>query len=308
MMVAPAPGQLHPAQVQASTQLQTPLHLQPVVAADFDALLGLRVRAMRSSLEALGRFDPERARERFASSFLPEHMQHIVVKGERMGCVTLRPKPAALRMDHLYIEPAAQGHGLGAQVMDWACAQADWRQQPLELAALQGSAANLFYLRHGFKEVSRSDFDIEYRREPCANPGDVVRQLWVRFQARDWAAARQLLHTDAVIDWPASHERLSGADCFIAVNAEYPEGWTLHLLSVDALQDGRAVSMVRVDHPPQAFLVQSTMRVRDGLVTAGLELWATCEEPPAWRTPQRFAGLTPRQRQTTTQPAVQAAT
>ena len=291
MKMAPmASGHLHPAQGPQ------PLQLQPVAAADFDALLALRVRAMRPSLEALGRFDPDRARERFASSFMPEHMQHIVLDGERVGCVTLRPKAAALRMDHLYIEPTAQGQGLGALVMDWACAQADWRQQPLELAALQGSDANRFYLRHGLKEVSRSEFDIEYRRLPCAHPGEVVRQLWARFQARDWAGARQLVHTHAVIDWPASAERLQGADCFIAVNAQYPEGWTIHLLSVDALQDGRVLSMARVDHPPLSFLVQSTLRVRDGLITAGQELWATCEDPPAWRAPQRFAGLTRLQR------------
>lgn len=265
--------------------------LQPVVAADFEALLALRVRAMQPSLQALGRFNPERARERFASTFLPEHMQHIVVDGERVGCVSLRPKTAALRMDHLYIEPIAQGCGLGAQVLDWACAQADWRQLPLELAALQGSDANRFYQRHGFAEVGRSDFDIEYRRSPCANPGEVVRQLWTRFQARDWAGARELVHDNAVVDWLASSERLTGADCFIAVNAEYPEGWTIRLLSVDALQDGRVLSMARVDHPPMSFLVQSTVRVRDGLITGGQELWATCEEPPAWRTPERFAGL-----------------
>ena len=290
-MVPLGPGHLRP------VQQPQPLHLQPVVAADFDALLALRVRAMRPSLEALGRFEPDRARERFASTFMPEHMQHIVLNGERVGCVTLRPKPIALRMDHLYIEPTAQGQGLGAQVMDWACAQADWRQQPLELAALQGSDANRFYQRHGLKEVSRSDFDIEYRRLPSAHPGEVVRQLWTRFQARDWAGARQLVHADAVIDWPASAERLQGADCFIAVNAQYPEGWTIHLLSVDALQDGRVLSMARVDHPPLSFLVQSTLRVRDGLITAGQELWATCEDPPAWRTPQRFAGLMRLQRE-----------
>ena len=295
MKMAPmASGHLYPAQGPQ------PLQLQPVVAADFDALLALRVRAMRPSLEALGRFDPDRARERCASSFMPEHMQHVVLGGERVGCVTLRPKPAALRLDHLYIEPTVQGQGLGAQVMDWACAQADWLQQPLELAALQGSGANRFYLRHGLKELSRSDFDIEYRRLPSAHPGEVVRQLWTRFQGRDWVGARQLVHADAVIDWPASAERLQGADCFIAVNAQYPEGWTIHLLSVDALQDGRVLSMARVDHAPHSFLVQSTLRVRDGLIAAGQELWATCEDPPAWRTPQQFAGLKRLHREPTT--------
>ncbi len=265
--------------------------LQPVAAADFDALLALRVRAMRPSLQALGRFDPDRARERFAATFMPEHMSHIVTGGQRVGCVTLRPKPGALRMDHLYIEPAVQGRGVGSWVMAWACLTADLRQLPLELAALQGSDANRFYQRHGLVEMSRSDFDIEYKRPPAADPVFVVRQLWARFQARDWAGARQLVHDDAVIHWWASGETLVGGDAFIAVNAEYPEGWTIHLLQVAALHDGRVLSMARVDHPPGTFLVQSIVRVRDGRIAHGEDLWATCEEPPAWRTPERFPGL-----------------
>ncbi|MDP3610758.1 MAG: GNAT family N-acetyltransferase [Rubrivivax sp.] len=267
------------------------LSLQPALAADFDLLLALRIRAMQPSLQALGRFDPERARERFASTFLPEHMQHILLDGQRVGCVSLRPKPAALRMDHLYIEPAAQKQGIGAWVMDCACSLADLRQQPLELAALQGSDANRFYQRHGLKELSRSNFDIEYRRAPAADPRAVVRELWARFQARDWAGARQLVHDDAVIQWPATGEQLVGGDTFIAVNAQYPEGWTVHLLDVQALLDGRVLSMTRVEHPPHNFLVQATVRVRDGRIAHGLELWATCEKPPAWRSAQHLSGV-----------------
>ena len=265
--------------------------LQPVQAADFEALLALRIRAMQPSLQALGRFDPERARERFASIFAAEHMHHIVLGGQRVGCVTLRPKPGALRMDHLYIEPTAQRQGLGAWVMDWACAAADLRQQSLELAALQGSDANRFYQRHGLLEVSRSDFDIEYRRAPAANPLQVVRELWQSFQARDWAGARALLHDDACVKWWASGETLASADAYISVNAKYPEGWTIHLLQLSALQDGRVLAFVRVDHAPACFLVQSTVRVRQGRIAQGEELWATCEAPPAWRTPERFSGL-----------------
>ena len=265
--------------------------LQPVLVADFEALLALRIRAMQPSLQALGRFDPERARQRFASIFAAEHMQHIVLGGQRVGCVTLRPKPGALRLDHLYIEPTAQRQGLGAWVMDWACAMADLRQQPLELAALQSSDANRFYQRHGLVEVSRSDFDIEYRRVPAASPLDVVRALWQRFQARDWAGARALLHDDVSIDWPASGERLVGADVFIRANAEYPEGWSIHLVQLSAMQDGCVMSAVRVNHPPDSFLAQSVFRVRDGRIWRGDELWATCEQPPAWRSPQSLPGL-----------------
>ncbi len=273
--------------------------LQPAAAADFEALLALRIRAMQPSLQALGRFDPARARERFASTFAAEHLHHIVCAGRRVGCVSLRPKPGALRIDHLYIEPEAQSQGLGAWVMDWALSLADLRQVPLELAALQGSDSNRFYQRHGFVETSRSDFDIEYRRAPARKPMDVVRELWAHFQARNWLAARQLLHDDLTVHWWASGETLRGADTFISINSEYPEGWTIHLLDVRALRDGRVQTFAHVAHPPQQFLAQSTFRVRDGRLTQGDELWARCEAAPSWRTAQhlpgqqRFPGLQP---------------
>jgi len=265
--------------------------LQPAAAGDFDALLALRIRAMQPSLQALGRFEPERARERFAATFAAEHMHHVVVAGRRVGCVSLRPKPAALRIDHFYIEPDAQGRGVGAWVMDSACSLADLRQQPLELAALQRSDANRFYLRHGFAEIGRSDFDIEYRRAPAADPLQAVRALWACVQARDWKAARQLLHDDLQVQWWASGETIVDADTFIAVNAEYPEGWTIQLVNVAVMQDGRVLSMARVDHPPAHFLVQSCARVRSGRVARLEELWATCEAPPPWRHGARFPGL-----------------
>jgi GNAT superfamily N-acetyltransferase len=266
------------------------LDLQPAKAADFESLLALRFRAMQPSLQALGRFDPERARERFAATFLPEFMQHIVVDDDRVGCVSLRPKPDALRIDHLYIDPAWQRRQIGSWVMDWACASADLRQQTLQLAMLQGSDAIRFYQRHQFFELQRGEFDIELRRAPAANPLQVLASLWSHFQARDWAAARALLHDDLRVRWWASGEILD-ADAFISANAEYPDGWAIELQNCVALQDGRVMSMVRVVHPPGYFLAQSIARVRHGRIASIDELWATCEEPPAWRTPERYAGL-----------------
>jgi len=51
--------------------------LAPVALSDFDAMVAIRVEALRESLERLGRFDPVRARERLAAGFAPEHMRHI---------------------------------------------------------------------------------------------------------------------------------------------------------------------------------------------------------------------------------------
>lgn len=44
-------------------------------ASDAEALADLRARAMRPSLEAVGRFDPVRARKRFLDGFVPDQTQ-----------------------------------------------------------------------------------------------------------------------------------------------------------------------------------------------------------------------------------------
>ena len=51
------------------------------------------------------------------------------------------------------------------------------------------------------------------------------------------------------------------------------------------------MSAVRVDHPPASFLAQSVFRVRDGRIKGGEELWATCEQPPAWRSSHTVPGM-----------------
>lgn len=143
------------------------LSFAPVVWGDFEAMLAIRVEALRDSLERLGRFDPARARERLMAGFKPEFMQHIMRDGERIGFVTLRPDPAAgpptLHLDHLYLRPAWQGQGVGAWVMAWAKAQAVAQACDIRLSALKHSDANRFYLRQGFVQVGESDFDLDYR-------------------------------------------------------------------------------------------------------------------------------------------------
>jgi GNAT superfamily N-acetyltransferase len=141
--------------------------LSPVATVDFDDMVDLRIEALRPSLERLGRFDPVRARERLAAGFKPEHMQHMVLAGQRIGFITLRPDagavPPALHLEHLYILPACQGLGIGAWALDWAKAQAAEQGCDITLLALKHSDANRFYLRHGFVQVDESEFDLDYR-------------------------------------------------------------------------------------------------------------------------------------------------
>jgi len=150
-----------------SVMASTKPTLCPVVVADFEDMVTLRIEALRESLERLGRFDPVRARERLAAGFKPEHMQHIVLAGERIGFITVLPNagsvPPALHLDHLYIQPLCQGQGIGAWALEWAKAQAAGQGCDITLSALKHSDANRFYLRHGFVQVGESEFDVDYR-------------------------------------------------------------------------------------------------------------------------------------------------
>lgn len=99
-------------------------------------------------------------------------MRHIVVDGQRVGYITLRPAsgqaPCALQLDHLYVRPVFQSGGIGAWALDWAKTQAALQDCDITLSALKQSAANRFYLRHGFVQVGESEFDLDYRwYRPC---------------------------------------------------------------------------------------------------------------------------------------------
>jgi ribosomal protein S18 acetylase RimI-like enzyme len=119
---------------------------------------------MRESLERLGRFDPQRARDRFLAAFDPAATRHVVASGERVGFVVVRSREDGLLLDHLYIVPSAQGRGVGAAVMADVLADADARRLPVRLGALRESAANRFYERHGFELVERGEWDNHYVR------------------------------------------------------------------------------------------------------------------------------------------------
>ncbi len=136
----------------------------PVSADDFDELVTLRITTMRESLERVGRFDPERARERLRKSFYPEHTRFILLDGAKIGFHALRPDGDALQLDHFYVHPRHQSQGIGSLVLQRLIAEADSQHLPIRLGALRESASNRFYQRHGFVQTHEDEWDIYYLR------------------------------------------------------------------------------------------------------------------------------------------------
>lgn len=134
--------------------------------ADLEALISIRIAAMRASLEQAGRFDPIRVRERFQSGFVAAATRFILYQGQRAGFVALKNQGDHWLLDHLYILPAHQARGIGAAVLASVFAEADAAAMSVRVGALKGSASNRFYQRHGFVQTAEGEWDIYYLRAP----------------------------------------------------------------------------------------------------------------------------------------------
>lgn len=143
--------------------------LLPTSLSDLETLVKMRIAAMRESLERLGRFDPQRARERFAASFAAERCHFILSDGQPVGFIQSESREDHLRLQHLYITPPFQGRGIGAQALAPLLERAAREQMPIHLDALRGSDSNRFYRRLGFVQVGESEWDVHYVR-PAGPP------------------------------------------------------------------------------------------------------------------------------------------
>lgn len=141
---------------------------EPVVAQDFEAMLALRMEALRPSLTRLGRWNPEFSRGHFEAAFEPTHMRHIVVGAERVGFYTLLPHADDWMLRHLYLDACTRGKGVGSQVIRHVQQTAAQHGKVIVLEALQHSDSNRFYVRHGFVKIGEDAIDVFYRWEPSA--------------------------------------------------------------------------------------------------------------------------------------------
>lgn len=117
-------------------------------------------------------------------------------------------------------------------------------------------------------------------------PKAVIEALWDRIQARDWDGVGLLLDEHLVVEWPVTAERIAGPANYVAVNAKYPEGWSIRVLRIVA--DGnQVVSEVEVPHATEVFRAVSFWTVADGKIMGGREYWTStgAEPPPEWRAP-----------------------
>ncbi len=144
----------------------TSLRFDGAKLTDAKRLANLRVKAMQPSLEAVGRFNQERARRRFLDGFVPDDTTLVFSGKQLLGFFELRDRGGHLYLDHFYIAPETQGRGIGSMILQWILRDAAERDLPVRLMALNGSAANKFYRLHGFEVTAQEEFDTHYQWVP----------------------------------------------------------------------------------------------------------------------------------------------
>lgn len=140
-------------------QLPHNLRFSPATGDDFERLAHLRVITMRPSLEALGRFSPERARARFEGEFQPECTTLVFDEDKLIGCYAIIPKENQLYLGHFYLLPEYQSRGIGTLLLERAINVADRAQKDMVLIVLNQSPAQAFYAKFGFQVASSDEIE-----------------------------------------------------------------------------------------------------------------------------------------------------
>jgi GNAT superfamily N-acetyltransferase len=140
--------------------------LRPAEDADVEQIAELRAVTMRPDLERLGRFEPDRVRQRLRNGFSAEHTWVIEVEGAFAGCVALRPDVDAHWLEHFYLDPRWHGKGIGSAVLGTLLERCDREHLVVRVNVLHGSRARWLYERHGFTAVTETPVDIFMLRAP----------------------------------------------------------------------------------------------------------------------------------------------
>jgi GNAT superfamily N-acetyltransferase len=91
----------------------------------------------------------------------------VEVAGDPVASIALVPTPQTAWLQHFYVEPAAQGRGLGSAVLG-RLLEAATGLLPIRLLAVRGSRSIRLYERHGFRHERdhENEVDVVLVREP----------------------------------------------------------------------------------------------------------------------------------------------
>jgi GNAT superfamily N-acetyltransferase len=108
--------------------------------------------------QTFGPWQDEEQRARFFGSTDPATHQVIELGGEAIGCLDVRWLPDQVKLNRIFLLPAHQSRGIGAQLVGEILSRARSAGLPVRLRVFRvNHAARRFYERLGFVATGETD-------------------------------------------------------------------------------------------------------------------------------------------------------
>lgn len=126
-----------------------------------------------------------------------------------------------------------------------------------------------------------------------ANATQIVQDLWIHFNKREWDLARKLLDDNFEASWPQSNEVIKGPDNFIELNRKYPgehkivpqnfhyryDRWD----GIDHVSSEVLIETTTEEGKKQRLFAISFFEIAEQKIVTAREYWADFYPAPEWR-------------------------
>ncbi len=144
----------------------SPITLRPARIEDLAFARQIYFETMRYITDRLPDFDAERHALRFAERFLPQEVRIVVRGGKDIGWLQVHEASDEIFLKQIFLEAAAQGHGIGSRLLLDLIARARRANKPLRLGVVKINPAVRLYQRHGFTITAEDDFKYYMEKAP----------------------------------------------------------------------------------------------------------------------------------------------
>ena len=136
------------------------LTLRPAtdVDFDFDFAFSAKKAALGPHVAARWGWDDSAQLETHTKRWAERKWWIILSGNEAIGTVAIEVRADHIRFGEFYIFPAHQGNGIGSKILSDVLDRADQLALPVRLEYLKWNPVGTLYRRHGFEDVSETEF------------------------------------------------------------------------------------------------------------------------------------------------------
>ena len=137
--------------------------LHPARDEDFEFAIALYLESTKPLLIALGRWDAERIRARFADDFKSERAQVIRADGRDIGWMQVSENGEGLHLDQLHLVEEFRNLGIGTRLIQELLERGRRSGKWVGLNVIRGNPAIRLYQRLGFELIGEDDDKLQMR-------------------------------------------------------------------------------------------------------------------------------------------------